>query len=90
MKIIVGDKKVLQRPRTHMVLWTTGKYGRQRIKMKLDTHIIRNFSEELRCSQCINILLLVTLSPKTQFLGAIAPCVNSYCAPYHTALLLTK
>ena len=53
MKVIVGDKKVLQRPRTHMVLWTTGMYGRQRIKMKLDTHIIKILSEELRCGQYI-------------------------------------
>ena len=52
MKVIVGDKKVLQQPRTPMVLWTTGTYGRQRIKMKLDTHIIHSFSEELRLWYC--------------------------------------
>ena len=53
MKVIVGDKKALQQPRTYMVLWTTGTYGRQGIKMKLDTHIIHSFSEELRCGQYI-------------------------------------
>ena len=50
---VIGDKKVLQQPRTHMVLWTTGTYGRQKIKMKLDTHIIHSFSEELRRGQYI-------------------------------------